>query len=39
MELRFEEYCDADLSLIRDYYETTFSTMCRIWQNGFFCGP
>jgi GNAT superfamily N-acetyltransferase len=25
MELRFEEYCDADLSLIRDYYETTFS--------------
>ena len=25
MELTFEEYCDADLSLIRDYYETTFS--------------
>lgn len=25
MELSFEEYCDADLSLIRDYYETTFS--------------
>ncbi len=25
MELRFEEYCDADLSLIRTYYETTFS--------------
>lgn len=25
MELIFEEYCDADLSLIRDYYETTFS--------------
>ena len=25
MELRFEEYRDADLSLIRDHYETTFS--------------
>lgn len=25
MELIFEEYCDADLSLIKDYYETTFS--------------
>ncbi len=25
MEFTFEEYCDADLSLIRDYYETTFS--------------
>jgi GNAT superfamily N-acetyltransferase len=25
MEFSFEEYCDADLSLIRDYYETTFS--------------
>lgn len=25
MDLRFEEYCDADLSLIKDYYETTFS--------------
>jgi len=25
MELAFEEYCDAVLSLIRDYYDTTFS--------------
>lgn len=25
MELTLEEYCDADLSLIRDYYGTTFS--------------
>ncbi|WP_042009777.1 GNAT family N-acetyltransferase [Aeromonas fluvialis] len=25
MELIFEEYYDADLSLIKDYYETTFS--------------
>jgi len=25
LDLTFEEYCDADLTLIRDYYETTFS--------------